>query len=166
MIRDIQVAKELGAQGVVFGALQRDGRIDRELCRRLRDEARPLSITFHRAFDLTPEPREAIDFLVELGIDRLLTSGQAASALRGAELIRELVNRTREAICVMPGGGIQAADVVTLVRTTGVREIHASASQPFAPAADDVLGIEQNTRVTSTAAVRSLVAALKEADPS
>lgn len=166
MIRDIQVAKQLGTQGVVFGALQRDGRIDRDLCRRLRDEALPLSVTFHRAFDLTPDPREAIDCLVELGVDRLLTSGQAVTAVRGAELIRELVNRAGDAIYVMPGGGIQPADVITLVRTTGVREIHSSASQPEdSPGGDNALGIVQRTRLTNEATVRALVAALRKADP-
>ncbi|MCC7306747.1 MAG: copper homeostasis protein CutC, partial [Acidobacteria bacterium] len=91
MKRDILTAKDLGADGVVIGVLNADGTIDREHTRELVEIARPMSVTFHRAFDMTREPFEAMETLIDLGIDRILTSGQEPGAEKGVELIRELV---------------------------------------------------------------------------
>ena len=110
MMRDIQVAKEIGVHGVVLGALRTDGHVDSEVCQRLIDSARPLSITFHRAFDLTPDPMEALDVLLKLGVDRLLTSGLASIATKGVRVIRELVQRAGSDLSVMAGSGIRSQD--------------------------------------------------------
>jgi copper homeostasis protein len=161
MVQDIQIAKQLGVEGVVLGVLNVDGSIDREACQRLIDAARPLSITFHRAFDLTPDPFAALDTLLELGVDRLLTSGQAASALQGANLIRELVQRSGKHLTVVAGAGIQAQQIESLLRTTGVTEIHASASALASEAASRLPGIVSSTRVTQAELVRELVMAIR-----
>ncbi len=162
MLRDIRVARQLGVNGVVLGALRKDGRIDRELCQRLIDAARPLSVTFHRAFDLTPDPFEALDSLLEMGVDRLLTSGQAASALGGAQLIRALVERAGTGLCVMAGAGICAQNVATVVRATGVREIHASASEVVMDGGHHAASIVIATRITREETVRGIVQALHD----
>jgi len=162
MLRDIRVARQLDVTGVVLGALRKDGRIDRVLCQRLIEAARPLSVTFHRAFDLTPDPFEALDSLLEMGIDRLLTSGQAASALDGAQLIRTLVKRAGRGLCVMAGAGICAQNIATLVRATGVREIHASASEVVMDGGHNAAHMVCATRITRQETVRGIVHALHE----
>ena len=115
MLRDLRAAKELGVHGIVVGALRTDGRIDRDVCLRLIEAARPISITFHRAFDLTPDPLEALDTLLGMGVDRLLTSGQAASAMEGAQLIRDLVKRAGNGLCVMAGAGMGPQNIAAIV---------------------------------------------------
>ncbi len=124
MLHDLAVARDLGADGVVFGVLRPDGTIDAEICGRLIEAARPLSVTFHRAFDMTRDPLAALDTLIELGVDRLLTSGQEASALEGAELIAELVERARGRLVVMPGVGVTQRNLRRILAETGASEIH------------------------------------------
>jgi copper homeostasis protein len=127
MVRDIAHAKHAGLSGVVFGALSSSGEIDVPTVRRLRDAAGDMSITFHRAFDLTPDPLAALETLVELGIPRVLTSGQAATAYEGRELLARLVQHAAGRIVIMAGGGIGEANIQSLKAETGVREFHASA---------------------------------------
>ncbi|HEX6119366.1 MAG TPA: copper homeostasis protein CutC [Dongiaceae bacterium] len=126
MLRDIAAAKTASAGGVVFGCLTADGQIDGPLTRRLIAAARPLSVTFHRAFDVARDPVEALQTLIGLGVDRLLTSGQAPNALEGTPLIRRLSEMAGRLI-VMPGGGITARNVARIVQETGAGEIHFAA---------------------------------------
>ena len=126
MQHDIRVAKDLGADGVVIGALTASGEVDREITRKLIELARPMNVTFHRAFDMTADPLKALEDLVDLGIDRVLTSGQQATAWEGVELIEALVKQAAGRIVVMPGGGINEHNVQPLVQQTGVRECHVS----------------------------------------
>jgi copper homeostasis protein len=130
MLADILAAREGGVDGVVIGLLQPDGRIDAERTGRLIAAARPMVVTFHRAFDMTRDPFEALETLIELGVDRVLTSGQEASALEGLPLIAELRGRAEDRIIVMPGGGITLRNVHRIVRESGVREIHFAAPEP------------------------------------
>ncbi|MFC6996937.1 copper homeostasis protein CutC [Rufibacter roseus] len=127
MKKDIAVAKELGVDGVVLGVLLPDGNIDIPRIQELMQLAYPLSVTFHRAFDLTPDPFKALDDLLALGVQRLLTSGQQATAPEGAQLIAELQKTVGEQLIIMPGGGINEQNIHQLIQETGVREIHASA---------------------------------------
>jgi len=127
MLRDIAAAKAARAGGVVFGCLSADGRIDAKLTERLITASRPLSVTFHRAFDVARDPAEALQTLIGLGIDRLLTSGQEPSVLEGAPLIRRLIELAAGRIIVMPGGGITARNVARIVQETGASEIHFAA---------------------------------------
>lgn len=126
MRRDIEVAKSAGAHGVVFGMLLADGHIDSEGTRELLQLARPLSVTFHRAFDMCREPHTALAQLMSLGVDTLLTSGQAQTAADGMALIAELVARAEGSIDIMPGAGINAENIGRIAEATGARTFHLS----------------------------------------
>lgn len=162
MLSDIRRAKHLGVHGVVLGALRPDAQIDPELCRRFRDEACPIPVTFHRAFDLTPDPQAALECLIELGVERVLTSGQAESAAKGAALIRALVDQAGTAISIMAGGQIRPPNIDTVLRETGVQEIHASALDLILRDSIDPLGLVLRPRIANPATVRALAAALRE----
>ena len=127
MRRDIDFANAIGAESVVIGCLTPDGDIDRHKTAQLVAAAHPLPVVFHRAFDLCREPLDALETLCELGIARLLTSGQAASADEGAPLIGRLVAQAGERLIVMPGGGINAGNIRRIAETTGASEFHFSA---------------------------------------
>ncbi len=129
MKQDIRVAKQLGADGVVIGILLPDGTIDVARTRELIELSRPMSVTFHRAFDLTPDPFRALDYLLDLQVDRLLTSGQQVTAPKGAELIAELRQRAGDDLILLPGGGINEQNLTALLEKTGVSEFHASARE-------------------------------------
>lgn len=124
MLKDISLAKQLEADGVVIGALRENGTIDQEGTRRLADAARPLPVTFHRAFDLTRDLVESLETLIQLGVDRVLTSGGAPTALEGADMLSTLVQRAGNRITVLAGGGVNETNAAQLVARTGVREIH------------------------------------------
>lgn len=127
MRRDIEACKALGCAGVVIGVLTAAGDLDVLRCRGLMDAARGLSVTFHRAFDFTRDPERALENIIALGCDRVLTSGQAADALAGAPLIRKLVDQSHGRITIMPGGGIDAHNITAIARATDARDFHASA---------------------------------------
>jgi copper homeostasis protein len=124
---DIIQAKQVGADGVVIGLLNPDGTVDKTRTAALIEVARPLSVTFHRAFDMTVDAHQALEDLIDLGVDRVLTSGQESSALEGLDLIAALVQQAGERIIVMPGGGVNERNIHKIVRQSGVREIHLSA---------------------------------------
>ena len=124
MKEDIRMAGKLGADGVVFGMLMPDGAIDFLRMKTLVDLARPMAVTCHRAFDMTPDPLKAMDDLINLGIDRILTSGQQPTALEGSGLIRDLIAKANGRIIVMPGSGIKEHNIAELVRATGAKEVH------------------------------------------
>jgi len=128
MLHDIQMAKELGMEGVVMGVLRKDGQVDIEVMSRLIEVVRPMEVTFHRAFDLTPDPIKSLEDLKSLGVDRLLTSGHQTSAFDGMVLIKSLVETAGEAISVMPGAGVNEANVLQILEHTGAREFHVSAT--------------------------------------
>jgi copper homeostasis protein len=127
MKRDIDLAAEAGANGVVIGILNPDGTVDVERTGALVELARPLSVTFHRAFDVSRDPYEALEALIGLGIDRVLTSGQEPSVLEGLDLIVDLVRAAGERIVVMPGGGITERNIAKIVAASGVKEVHVAA---------------------------------------
>ena len=124
MLEDIRRAKEAGVQGIVTGVLRADGDIDADRTRELIAAARPLQVTFHRAVDVCRDAGRALETLIALGVERVLTSGQAATAPEGAETIAELVRQAAGRIAILPGGGITEDNVATLVRATGVSEVH------------------------------------------
>jgi copper homeostasis protein len=124
MKRDIETVGEAGADGVVLGILHPNGTVDTMRTRVLVDLARPMSVTFHRAFDITRDPMEALDTLIELGIDRVLSSGHEASALEGLELLTALNRHAADRIVIMAGSGITAHNAKIIVERSGVTEIH------------------------------------------
>lgn len=127
MLVDIETARAEGADGVVIGALTTEGLVDLDKTRALMMAAGPLSVTFHRAFDMTPDPVEALETLVGLGVHRILTSGQEATCLEGLPLIADLVRRAGDRVIIMPGGGITERNVARIVAEARPKEIHFAA---------------------------------------
>ena len=127
MRQDVRVAKELGADGVVIGCLTAGGAIDKPRTAELVQLARPLSVTFHRAFDMCADPRQGLEDLVELGIERVLTSGQEAGCVEGLDLLAALHRQAAGRIIVMPGGGVTPRNVARIINATKVGEVHLSA---------------------------------------
>jgi copper homeostasis protein len=132
MEADIDAAKAERADGVVIGLLTADGLVDAARTRALIDRARPLSVTFHRAFDMTPEPLAALETLIGLGVDRVLTSGQDASVLEGLPMIVDLIRHAGDRIVIMPGGGITHRNVERIIAAAHPREIHFAALETVA----------------------------------
>ena len=126
MERQIAEARRLGAQGVVWGALTAEGDVDMPLCRRLMEASRGMSVTFHRAFDVCRCPTEALENIIRLGCDRLLTSGQATSAQEGIPLLRQLVVKAAGRLIIMPGAGVGPQNAARILAETGATEIHGS----------------------------------------
>lgn len=124
--RDILTAKQLGADGVVLGQLQPDGNIDCAALQPLVDLARPLQLTFHRAFDLCSDPNRALEEIIGLGFDYLLTSGQQPTAIAGSELIASLIRQAAGRIAIMPGGGVTEDNIRQLAEATGAQQFHSS----------------------------------------
>lgn len=127
MLSDIVNCWEMGVDGVVIGALTPDGDIDMDICERLVEAADGMSVTFHRAFDLCRDPQQALEQIISLGCDRLLTSGQKPKALEGSELISRLVRQADGRIIVMPGSGINPHNIAEIERITGAEEFHSTA---------------------------------------
>lgn len=136
MRRDVEIARGLGAAGVVVGLLNAEGTVDEARVAGLVALARPLSVTFHRAFDMTCDPFAALDSLIALGIDRVLTSGQERSAVEGLDLLTALAERAGDRIIIMAGGGVNARNLTRVVARSGVREVH------IAPKMDMPSGME------------------------
>ena len=124
MLEDVATAKALGADGVVIGTLTASGEVDVERTRELVERARPMSVTFHRAFDMTRDPFAALEALVGLGIDRVLTSGQEESAMEGLDLLRELVARASDRIVVMVCGNLTERNIARVAKETKAKELH------------------------------------------
>jgi copper homeostasis protein len=129
---DIVALSKTGVDGFVFGLLTDDGMVDIRRVAELTALCRPATVTFHRAFDMARDPFASLEALIDLGVDRLLTSGQAPAVLEGAPLIRDLIDRAAGRIVIMPGGDIRARNVARIIQETGVDEIHFAAfeSQP------------------------------------
>ncbi|MFZ0759102.1 MAG: copper homeostasis protein CutC, partial [Candidatus Sulfotelmatobacter sp.] len=130
MRRDITVARKLGADGVVLGILHPNGRVDTERTRQLVDLARPLSVTFHRAFDMSADLLCALEDVCTTGADRLLTSGGEQTAGQAVEPIAQLVKSARGRMAIMAGGGIDQHNAASIIEQTGVREIHVGLRSP------------------------------------
>ena len=144
MIRDIEYCKQVGCNGVVFGILQADGSVDKPRCARLAEVAYPLGVTFHRAFDWSSNPFEAMETIIGIGCERILTSGQRPTAEEGAGLLDQLIREADERIVIMPGSGVRSGNIGMLAEKTGASEFHTSA------------------RILKASAMRFVNAAMKE----
>lgn len=171
MLRDIRMAKECGADGLVFGALTPDGDVDMPLMERLMSAADGLPVTFHRAFDHTRRPFRALEDIRELGCRRILTSGLAVSAEMGTGMLAELVHAAGDSLVIMPGCGINAGNILKICMETGAHEFHMSlrerqdsrmryrnAAASMGKGSDDYM-----TEVTSAARVAEVVGILSRA---
>lgn len=169
MLEDVKACREIGVTGVVFGLLNRKGEVARTRVRRLVEAAGELSVTFHRAFDVSLDPFAAMETLIELGVSRILTSGQAATVPEGKEMLRQLVKKAAGRIGILPGCGITPENVAELVAYTGVSEFHATAFDKLTSAMehqnpDVYMGIpglpEYERQVTTAAAVQRFMVAV------
>jgi copper homeostasis protein len=129
MMKEVALCKQLGCDGVALGLLNADGTVDTQRTARLVELAYPLGVTFHRAFDRTPDPFAALEEIIAAGCERILSSGQRPTATEGAALLRELVGKADDRILIMPGSGVRASNIDELVRSTGASEFHTSASR-------------------------------------
>lgn len=131
MEEDIRICRELGVDGVVFGCLTEEGEIDREVNRRLVEQARPMSVTFHRAFDRTADPMKALEDIISLGCNRILTSGQQPKAIDGISLLAQLEKKLKEyplpPIQLLAGSGVNEENIRQIFDATGIHEYHFSA---------------------------------------
>ena len=123
MQADIRMAKELGCEGIVLGILQPNGEVNIAQTKALVDLAKPMQVTFHRAIDMTPDYLKALEDIIEAGCDRILTSGQKNTAMKGIEAIEKLVKQANNRIEIMAGSGLNASNVQTLIHT-GVNALH------------------------------------------
>ncbi len=126
MLTDIELMKQLGCDGVVIGALEKDGNIHKAYTAAMIEAAYPLEVTFHRAFDRCREPFEALEQLIELGCTRILTSGQQLVVDQGIELIATLNKTADGRIIIMPGSGVRKDNIYQLAQVTGCYEFHSS----------------------------------------
>lgn len=129
MALDLKFGLAVGVDGFVFGCLHQDGTVDARRTAHLVKLAAGRQTVFHRAFDVTPDPFAALETLIELGVTRVLTSGQQPTALAGADLIRQLVGQAAGRIEILPGAGVRADHAAELVRRTKAQQVHASASR-------------------------------------
>lgn len=129
MLKDIEMARKLSADGVVIGCLTAEGEVDMIRSRELIQAAKGMSVTFHRAFDMCREPFESLERIIELGCDRILTSGQQPRAEQGIGLLKQLVEQAGNRIIIMPGSGVNAQNIARIAEETGAREFHLSARE-------------------------------------
>ncbi|RYE16290.1 MAG: copper homeostasis protein CutC [Sphingobacteriaceae bacterium] len=131
MKEDIITCRNLGCDGVVFGILTKDGEVDVARCSALKKLAGNLETTFHRAFDRCKNPFKALEEIIEMGFERILTSGQEISAVKGASLLEKLVKQANGRIIIMPGAGVRPDNLKELIEQTGAQEYHTSAKKIF-----------------------------------
>lgn len=137
MKEEISQCKKLGADGIVFGILDKDNRIDKNKCLELNELAYPLKTTFHRAFDEVKDPLAALENIISCGFNRLLTSGLKPTATEGTELISTLIEKAADRIVILPGGGIRSNNISFLVKKTGAKEFHSAALNKSTLLADE-----------------------------
>ena len=146
MRRDVDAAKELGMDGVVLGLLDADGQIDVARTKQLVEQARPLPVTFHRAFDECLDLQRSLEDVIGTGAVRLLTSGGKRTAPEALDALGELVRIAGERIAVMPGSGLHGGNIREVVEQTGAREYHAGLSSVVADVADNLAAFEREVR--------------------
>lgn len=126
MIRDIKAAVSLGIDGIVIGCLKMDGSTDYDKCSLLIDAAKGLPVTFHRAFDVTKNPFEALDVINSLGVKRILTSGQENKAFEGIDLLSQIRQAAPTNLKIMAGSGVDETNIIQIAKKTGIKAFHAS----------------------------------------
>jgi len=165
MLRDVAQCAALGCDGVVIGALDENGAVDKRGCGELIAGAAKLGVTFHRAFDMARDLSVALEDVIALGCERVLTSGGESDALQGAAAIKALVAQANDRICVMAGAGVDASNVASIRATTGAAEFHASAKRQLASRmsahAREHLGMSAGEWRSDVEQIKAIVAALR-----
>lgn len=161
ILRDIEAALLLGADGIVFGALTPEGKIDSQLMRKVMNLCIDTPVTFHRAFDLCANKEEALEELISLGITRVLTSGGSNTCIEGKKAIHELANQANGRIGIMPGGGLNASNLHEVFHT-GIRDYHLSGKELIKNNGVHSPLFELDWHETSIDQVRSLVSNLNQ----
>lgn len=154
MMEDIQMCQLLCVDGVAFGCLTKDGDIDIALCQRLMEASQGMSVTFHRAFDCTRNPQQALEDIISLGCDRILTSGQQPKAEDGIVLLRKLNDQAAGRITLMAGSGVNETNIALIQQQTGICEFHFSAREPIPD--KDIFGFGQQI-ITSSQRVQNTI---------
>lgn len=131
ILHDIETAINLGADGIVSGFLNKDGSIDTDFTKRVLEITHPLPFTFHRAFDVAKEPFTVLNQLIDLGVQRILTSGQRNTALEGSSLIKDLIELAGDKLQILIGSGISSSNILEILKKTGGNEFHASCRSEF-----------------------------------
>ena len=126
IINDVRFCRENNCSGVVLGVLDSNNEVDISNCKKIIKESGDMSLTFHRAFDETIKPYESMEKIIDLGFDRILTSGQEEKASDGVSLINKLVKQSKGRISIMPGSGIRASNVDLFLENNEISEIHSS----------------------------------------
>ena len=128
MKNDVLLCKESGCDGIVTGILTADGKVDKARCEKLINLAYPLEATFHRAFDRVSDPFESLEDIIDLGFERILTSGLKPKAIESTSLLSELIKKSDERIIIMPGSGVNSENILSIAESTGAKEFHSSAT--------------------------------------
>ena len=149
MKQDIQTCKKIGCDGVVVGILEKDATIDKRRCSQLVEIAHPMSVTFHRAFDRVINMEQALEDVIDIGCERILTSGLYPTVTEGADNISKLVARANKRIIIMPGSGVRASNIAELAIRTGAVEFHSSARRMV----DSVMKLTNKTMIENMQSV-------------
>lgn len=160
MKKDIEICKELGCHGIVSGILNPDETIDTERTRDLLNLSKPLSFTFHRAFDIIPNPEEGLKQLINLGADRVLTSGQHPKAINGLETLKKLKQQSENRITILVGGSVSSENAKQF-RDAGFDEIHSSASKILTNEASEYFGKALQT-VSNPTEIKAILKAIHD----
>lgn len=165
IVEDIRYCKEVGCDGVVIGVLKADGSVDMERMKILVEEAKPMCVVFHRAFDRCKDPKQALEDIIALGCDRILTSGLQNTAWQGRELLKDLIAQAAGRIEIMPGSGVDAGNVKEILEYTKANSIHSSAKvvvrSKMEYRSDSVTGMDEDEIYSSKEKVEQIVEQIK-----
>ena len=160
MCEDIKMVKSLGYEGVVIGALNNNGDIDVPAIKKMMAAGEGLKFTFHRAIDACNNPLDAMETLISLGFDKVLTSGCKPTAYEGVDMIREMQTLFGDRINIMAGGGINENNVERIITATGISNVHASLTLPVAEGVDNT-GATMAYKVSNLARIKEFVKIIK-----
>lgn len=160
ILEDIAFCKEIGCDGVVIGALDKEGRVHKKQLQKMVEVAGKMGVTFHRAFDVAADAKQALETIVECGCDRLLTSGQAPKATGGIKILKQLVDQADNRIEIMVGSGVNANNCLSFY-PIGIRQFHLSGTESIVQEKDD-FGFGANILQTNPQKIQEVVDALED----
>ena len=159
ILEDIEFCKEIGCDGVVIGALTKEGKVDKKQLLKMVEAARPMGVTFHRAFDVAANPEEALKDIIACGCDRLLTSGQAPKAIDGVKTLKTIVAESEDKIEIIVGSSVNANNSLFFY-SIGIRQFHLSGTETM-PQGNDGFGFGNNIMQTNPQKIQEIVDVLE-----